>query len=243
MPKQPRDEFLERVFYEETRADLEKQKRLRALKQKFEKDESTQGHNAGLYTTLSAPPPDALASKVRANHNHHGATTTSTSTSTSTQHHHATHPPTHPPPQLQANSAATATTTTAAAATAVATTAATPTKKWATTPHDAHAQAERAKRPIKIWGQFTAMLKPKESGDGADGKLSSRDVEQKSIWKWHEARHFLGKIRRAQRPRGGMDNIQVGVGCGWVLAACVRACVRVCVRVCVCACVRVCACA
>jgi len=59
-----KDEFLERVFYGETRADLEKQKRLRALKQKFEKDESNQGRNAGLYTTLSAPPQSKITSKV-----------------------------------------------------------------------------------------------------------------------------------------------------------------------------------
>ena len=71
------------------------------------------------------------------------------------------------------------------------------------------AQAERQKRPIKIWGHFTAMLKPKD--DSSNEKLTSCDAEQKSIWKWHEARHFLGKIRRAQRPRGGMDNIQVRV--------------------------------
>jgi hypothetical protein len=59
-----KDEFLERVFYGETRADLEKQKRLRALKEKFEKDESSQGRNAGLYEKISAPEPNAMKSKV-----------------------------------------------------------------------------------------------------------------------------------------------------------------------------------
>ena len=64
MKKTVKDEFLERVFYGETRADLEKQKRLRALKQKFEKDESSQGRNAGLYETVSAAEPSLLSSKV-----------------------------------------------------------------------------------------------------------------------------------------------------------------------------------
>lgn len=61
-------------------------------------------------------------------------------------------------------------------------------------------------RPLKQWHNFTVLVNPTQRGAGMAFR---NDDDSKRKWRWPEARYFLGKIRRAQRPRAGMDNIQI----------------------------------
>lgn len=74
-------------------------------------------------------------------------------------------------------------------------------------PIEVHKRVSKSEkyRPLKQWHNFTVLVNPTQRGAG----MAFRKDDSKRKWRWPEARYFLGKIRRAQRPRAGMDNIQI----------------------------------